>query len=88
MDSEDPALVKRKFWSYYKSTSNSCRVPETVNYKGRFRSKKVDVANLFNNFFSDQFSSPSHYNIDINFENDPFSNLKIEENLFLTSLEN
>ena len=79
MDSEDPALVKKKFWSYYKSTSNSCRVPETVNYKGRFRSKKVDVANLFNNFFSDQFSSPSLYNIDINFENDPFSNLKIEE---------
>ena len=35
---EDPAFIKKKFWSYFKSTSNICRIPETVNYKGKFRS--------------------------------------------------
>ena len=79
MNSDDPALVKKKFWSYYKSTSNSCRVPETVHYKSRFRSAKADVANLFNNFFSDQFSSPSDYNININFDSDPLSDIKFCE---------
>ena len=79
MNSDDPALVKKRFWSYYKSTSNSCRIPNTVKYKSRFRSEKADVANLFNSYFSDQFSSPSLYNININFENDPFSSIKFEE---------
>ena len=77
---DDPAFIKKKFWSYFKSTSNSCRIPETVNYKGKFRSKNSDIANLFNKFFSDQFSEPSLYDIDINFENDPFMATKFEEN--------
>ena len=79
MNSDDPALIKKKFWSYYKSTSNSCRVPETVHYKSRFRSAKFDVADMFNQFFSDQFSTPSQYNININFENDPLFDIKFCE---------
>ena len=43
------------------------------------RSAKTDVANLFNKFFSDQFSSLSIYNVNINFENYPFSNLKFDD---------
>ena len=79
MNSDDPALVKKKFWSFYKSTSNSCRVPETVNYNGKFRSVKGDVANLFNKFFADQFSTPSNYNIKLNFENDPLANIEFKQ---------
>ena len=79
INDDDPALIKKKFWSYFKSTSNTCRIPETVNYRGRFRSENKDVANLFNKFFSDQFSSPSNYEIDINFENDPFRDIKFDE---------
>ena len=80
MNSDDPALVKKKFWSYYKSTSNSCRVPNTVHYKSKFRCKNTDKANLFNQYFSDQFSPASSYNIDINFENDPYTNVSFSEN--------
>ena len=29
INDDDPAIVKKKFWSYYKSTSNSNRIPET-----------------------------------------------------------
>ena len=70
-DDIDPALIKKKFWSFFKATSNSCRIPETVCYGARFRSKSYDIANLFNKYFSDQFSSPSKYEIDVNFDNDP-----------------
>lgn len=79
INDDDPAIAKKKFWSYYKSTSNSTRIPETVSYKSRYRSEIVDVANLFNTFFSDQFSSPSSYDININFENDPFVNTEFDE---------
>ena len=70
MDDDDPALIKKKFWSFYKSTSNSCRIPETVSYHGKFKSENKDIANLFNTFFSDQFSTASEYNIEISFEDD------------------
>ena len=79
VNDDDPALIKKKFWSFFKSTSNSCRIPETVNYGSRFRSENTDVANLFNKFFSDQFSTPSNYDIDLNFNNDPFHGYKFEE---------
>ena len=79
INDDDPALIKKKFWSYFKSTSNSCRIPETICYKSKFRSENTDVANLFNQYFSDQFSSPSKYDIDITFENDPFINTNFDE---------
>ena len=79
LNDDDPALIKKKFWSFFKSTSNSCRIPETVHYGNRFRSKDSDVANLFNKYFSDQFSSPSTYDINIDFSNDPHSEEKLDE---------
>ena len=48
VDDDDPALIKKKFWSFYKSTSNSCRIPETVSYHGKFKLENEDVANLTN----------------------------------------
>ena len=86
INDDDPAVIKKKFWSYYKATSNSCRIPETMNYKGRYRSEKTDVADLFNKYFSDQFSSPSSYDTSINFEHDTFANFKFEENYIFNLL--
>ena len=79
LNDDDPAIIKKKFWSYLKSTSNSTRIPETISYKGRFRSYIKDKAELFNKYFSAQFSSPSEYNIHINMENDPNINKKFNE---------
>ena len=38
-------------------------------------SNRNDQCNLFNQFFCDQFSDPSLYNIEINFSNDNFHKL-------------
>ena len=54
-------LISKRFWSYVKSNTNSTRIPESVFYKGRFRSKVKDQCNIFNKFFSDQFSDRSNY---------------------------
>ena len=80
IDDSDPALISKKFWSHVKSTSNSARIPETVCYKGKFRSNPKDQADIFNTFFHDQFSAPSKYDTNINFENDCFVKLNFNEN--------
>ena len=70
-DDDDPALVSKKFWSHVKATSNSSRIPESVSYNGRYRNNIKDQTELFNKYFSDQFSDPSMYNIPLDFSNDP-----------------
>ena len=42
---------------------------------GRYRNKALDKADLFNNFFFDQFSDSSNYDIDIDFKNDEIFNV-------------
>ena len=79
INDDDPALIKKKFWSFYKSTSNTTRIPETMKYGTKIRSKNSDVANLFNKYFSDQFSNPGFYDIDIDFQNDPLSDFQFSE---------
>ena len=69
-DDSDPGLLSKKFWKYLKSTSGSSRVPETVNYGSRFRNNPSGQSELFNEFFCDQFSAASNYDIDIDFSND------------------
>ena len=69
-DESDPALISKKFWNHLKSTSGSCRIPETVCYGNRFRNNQQDQAELFNEYFADQFSEGSNYDIDIDFSND------------------
>ena len=69
-ESDDNALITKKFWSYVKSKSASQRIPEFVSYNGVVRSKPEDQANLFNNFFFEQFSEASVYNIDIDYSDD------------------
>ena len=80
VDDTYPALISKKFWKYVKSKTKSTRIPETVWYKNRFRNKTIDQANLFNEYFSNQFSQESHYDIDIDMRNDNnFTNLKFHE---------
>ena len=80
VDDTDPALISKKFWKYVKSKTKSTRIPETVWYKNRFRNKTIDQANLFNEYFSNQFSQESHYDKDIDMRNDNnFINLKFHE---------
>ena len=79
-DESDTSLISKKFWKYVKSKTNSTRIPETVWYKNKFRSKPIDQANLFNEFFSDQFSLESKYDIEIDMEsNDRFFDVKFHE---------
>ncbi|MCP4460434.1 MAG: hypothetical protein GY816_20790, partial [Cytophagales bacterium] len=69
-DDSDPALISKKFWSHVKSKSKSTRIPGTVHYGQRFRTDCKDQAELYNEYFSDQFSDPSSYNIGINMNTD------------------
>lgn len=73
----DPSLIPKKFWSHVKSSSNSHRIPERLNYGIRFRSNRQEQCELFNNFFHHQFSSPSSYDINIDYLRDPFSHYNI-----------
>ena len=72
---EDPELIVKKFYSHIKSSSKSSRLPECMNLDGCFRNKPLDKAELFNQHFSNQFSSPSCYNIDIDWANDASFNI-------------
>ena len=66
-DDHSENTISKKFWSYVKATSNSHRIPESIYYNDQHRTNHEDQANLFNTFFYEQFSSPSNYAIDINY---------------------
>ena len=76
VDDSDPALISKRFWTHVKSKSKSTRIPETVQYRNRFRYEAKDQAALFNEYFYNQFSEASNYNIDIDFANNDFLDLK------------
>lgn len=63
-----------------KNVSCSARIPEVVNYGGRFRNSPLDQAELFNEFFCDQFSDVSNYNINIDFSNDNDYDISFDHN--------
>ena len=69
-NSDDPALITKKFWSHVKFSTNSRRIPERMYRNEQYRTTPLDKANLFNNYFCDQFSEQSSYNIDIDFSRD------------------
>ena len=79
-DSGDNSIITKKLWSLVKSASNSSRIPEMVSYKGKFRNNPTDQANLFNEFFCDQFSEISDYDLDIDFSNDENFNIEFDKN--------
>ena len=69
-NTDDPALITKKFWSHYKFASKSQRIPERMYLNSCYRDAAEDKANLFNKYFCDQFSDKSNYNISIDYAND------------------
>ena len=65
-DDDDSNLITKKFWSYVKATSNNTRIPEMVHLNDVFKTDHTDQAHLFNNYFQQQFSEPSNYDIPVN----------------------
>ena len=87
-DADDPALISKKFWSHVKSMSNSSRIPGTVNYKNRFRNNPKDQTEIFNQFFEEQFSECSEYNVDIDFRNDEINDIEFSMRRIRKILQN
>ena len=78
IDDSDSSLISKKFWNYQKSKSKSIRIPETVRYGDRFRSNSKDQAELFNEYFSHQFSGQSKYDLDFDCSGNSFIELYFE----------
>ena len=78
-DGNSSDLLTKKFWSHVKSKSRSSRIPETVHLGDTFRSNTLDQAELFNDYFYNQFTLPSYYNTPVNF-NDELDDIEFCEN--------
>ena len=62
--------ITKKFWAHVKSKSKSTRIPAVMKNENKISSNELDKANMFNEFFLDQFSNESTYNVGIDFSND------------------
>ena len=60
----------KKFWSHVKSSKNPSRIPEVISYEGLTANEPLAKANMFNKYFYKQFSEPSYYETNIDFESD------------------
>ena len=69
-DFEDTNLLSKKFWTYVKCTSKTSRIPELVCRGSNTCNDTKGKADMFNKYFTDQFSEPSLYNTDISFGTD------------------
>ena len=63
-------LINKRFWAYVKAKSNSHRIPEVLSYNDRIRLDPQGQCELFNEYFANQFSGVSNYQVDIDFSND------------------
>ena len=70
LDDQNRNNLTKKFWSYVKSTSKSTRIPQLVYQKGKTGSDPKTKADMFNEFFYNQFSEASEYDINITFDTD------------------
>ena len=78
-DELSPNTITKKFWSYVKSSSKSHTLPQRMYYGECIRNDSEGIANLFNEHFFNQFSDKSKYDIDINFDKDPWFDFSISE---------
>ena len=85
---DDPGLITKKFWSHVKSNSKSSRLPETMHLDDTFRNKPSEKAELFNNYFYEQFSGRSNYNTHIDFSNDQVFDIDFNRNRVHKHLSN
>ena len=69
-DDQNRNNLTKKFWSYVKSTSKSTRIPEVVYLNGKTSSDPKTKVNMFNEFFYNQFSEASEYDVNISFNSD------------------
>ena len=81
-------LLTKKFWSHVKSKTKSTRIPEVVYQNGKCSSNSQDKANMFNQFFFQQFSAESLYDVDIDFTNDEKFNTDFNPNSIKNLLQN
>ena len=65
---DDITLINKKFFAHIKSASNSHRIPECINYNGILRNDPKEQAELFSEYFFEQFSKKSKYDIPINWK--------------------
>ena len=89
LDDNDTCLITKKFWKYVQSKTKSTRIPETIWYD-KCRTKPIDQANMFSQFFYDQFSEQRKYDIDIdmNIANDQFNDIEVHALDVLLLLKN
>ena len=85
-DELNPNVITKKFWSSFKSTSKSSRIPEKMHLGNTVRNNSEEIANLFNKHFYNQFSDSSTYEIDIDFSNDLFSDFSIDDRIICNAL--
>ena len=91
VDDSNSDLISKRFWSHVQSRNKSTRIPEVVHRNENYRSDVSDQAELFNEYFYDQFSSPSNYDISIDYSVDgkfdiDFNSNKIESLLMNISV--
>ena len=68
--SNDNNTITKKFRARVKSKSKSTRIPTVMKNKNKISSNELDKANMFNEFFFDQFSNEFTYDVGIDFSND------------------
>ena len=85
--SSNPQAITKKFWSFVKSNSNTSRIPNEIHYNGIYANSDQRQADLFNNYFFEQFSHPSTYDIDIDFDRCNFKNLYFDVNRIMSILK-
>ena len=78
-NSDDPALMTKKFWSHVKSKTKSGRLPECMHLNDTYRCLPLDKAELFNSHFYNQFSEASSYNVNIDWGNDHDFDIEFSE---------
>ena len=87
IDSSNPQTITKKFWSFVKSNSNTSRIPNEVHYSGIYANSDQRQAHLLNNYFFEQFSHPSTYDIDIDFDRCNFKNFYFDVNRIMSILK-
>lgn len=65
LDMDTTDNISNKFWRQVKVNSKSTRIPEVVNDGKAFATDPESQANMFNQTFASNFSSPSKYDINI-----------------------
>ena len=50
-NSDDPALITKKFWAHVKYQSNSCRIPNRITYGDQLCFNPKEQAEHFNTYF-------------------------------------